>query len=232
MWIELPWPENLANTYAWYTETLDSCFNFIRSYQQCILWSPPLEIEPATTVFPYVMYKYSPDFLVKTNYFTMIFLSLKYLPVLARSSGTLFKIESLFSYFMQWLSDNGQNDLHVISYLTLFLGLVPKLRIWIQSESLQSALLWQLLFGSFTWETRLISIIAAAAALMKILESLPTLAKPPLTLLAYKINFLMKLICSPPLHTHTHFHTLYLSFFHFQNAECIKRNQGVFLTIQ
>ena len=28
---------------------LDSCFDHIRSHQQCILWSPPLEIEPATT---------------------------------------------------------------------------------------------------------------------------------------------------------------------------------------
>ena len=28
---------------------LVSCFDLIRSHQQCILWSPPLEIEPATT---------------------------------------------------------------------------------------------------------------------------------------------------------------------------------------
>ena len=32
-----------------YTGTLDSCFDPIRSHQQCIPWSPPLEIEPATT---------------------------------------------------------------------------------------------------------------------------------------------------------------------------------------
>ena len=50
-WIELPWPENPANTYARHTETLDSCFDLIRSHQQCILWSPPLEIKPATTDF-------------------------------------------------------------------------------------------------------------------------------------------------------------------------------------
>ena len=35
-----------ANTYAGHTETLDSCFEFIRSHQQYIPWSPPLEIEP------------------------------------------------------------------------------------------------------------------------------------------------------------------------------------------
>ena len=49
MYIELPWPEHPANTYAWQTETLDTCFHCIRSHQQYILWSPPLEIEPATT---------------------------------------------------------------------------------------------------------------------------------------------------------------------------------------
>ena len=32
--IELQWPENLANTYARYKETLESCFNLIRSHQQ------------------------------------------------------------------------------------------------------------------------------------------------------------------------------------------------------
>ena len=35
LWIELPWSENPANTYAQYTETLDSCFDLIRSHQQC-----------------------------------------------------------------------------------------------------------------------------------------------------------------------------------------------------
>ena len=49
MWFKLPWPENPANTYSRHTETLDSCFNLIRSHQQCIPWSPPLEIEAATT---------------------------------------------------------------------------------------------------------------------------------------------------------------------------------------
>ena len=34
LWIELPWPENLANTYTRHTETLDSCFNLIRFHQQ------------------------------------------------------------------------------------------------------------------------------------------------------------------------------------------------------
>ena len=33
MWIELPRPENLANTCAWYTGVLDSCFDLIRSHQ-------------------------------------------------------------------------------------------------------------------------------------------------------------------------------------------------------
>ena len=47
--IELPWPENPANTYARHTETLDSSFDLIRSHQQCIPWPPPLVIEPATT---------------------------------------------------------------------------------------------------------------------------------------------------------------------------------------
>ncbi len=47
--IELPWPENPVNTYAWHTETLDSCFNLIWSYQQRIPRSPPLEIKPVTT---------------------------------------------------------------------------------------------------------------------------------------------------------------------------------------
>ena len=32
-----------------HTETLDSCFDLIRFHQQCILWSPPREIEPVTT---------------------------------------------------------------------------------------------------------------------------------------------------------------------------------------
>ena len=36
LWIELPWPENPANTYTWHTETLDNCFGLIRSHQQCI----------------------------------------------------------------------------------------------------------------------------------------------------------------------------------------------------
>ena len=49
LWIELPWPENPANTYARHTETLDSCFDLIRSHQECIPWSPPLEVKPATT---------------------------------------------------------------------------------------------------------------------------------------------------------------------------------------
>ena len=44
MWIELPWPENLANTYMRHRETLDSCFNLIRSHQQCYT-----VIAPATT---------------------------------------------------------------------------------------------------------------------------------------------------------------------------------------
>ena len=49
LWIELPWPENPVNIYIRHTETLDSCFNFIRTHQQCIPWSPLLEIESVTT---------------------------------------------------------------------------------------------------------------------------------------------------------------------------------------
>ena len=49
LWIELPWPENPASTCAWHTETLDSCFDVIRSHQQWIPWHPSLEIEQATT---------------------------------------------------------------------------------------------------------------------------------------------------------------------------------------
>ena len=30
---------------------VDSCFDLIRSHQQCTPWSPPLEIEPTTTVY-------------------------------------------------------------------------------------------------------------------------------------------------------------------------------------
>ena len=47
--IDLPWPENPANTCDWHTEILDSCFDLIRSHQWCLPWSSPLEIEPATT---------------------------------------------------------------------------------------------------------------------------------------------------------------------------------------
>ena len=46
----LPWPENLANTCMRHTETLDSCFNLIRSHQPCVPWSP-LEIKPVTTEY-------------------------------------------------------------------------------------------------------------------------------------------------------------------------------------
>ena len=49
MWIELPGPENPVNTHARHTEILDSCFDLIRSHQQCIPWFPSMEIEPATT---------------------------------------------------------------------------------------------------------------------------------------------------------------------------------------
>ena len=48
LWIELLWSENPATTNARHMETLDSCFDFFWSHQQCILWSPPLEIEPPT----------------------------------------------------------------------------------------------------------------------------------------------------------------------------------------
>ena len=40
IWIELPRQENPANTCAWHTETLDICFELIRSHQQRIPWSP------------------------------------------------------------------------------------------------------------------------------------------------------------------------------------------------
>ena len=49
LWIELPWPENPANTYVRHSETLDSRFDLIKSHLQCIPWFLPLEIEPATT---------------------------------------------------------------------------------------------------------------------------------------------------------------------------------------
>ena len=49
LWIEIPRPKNQANTYVRHTEKLASCFDLIRSHQQCIPWSPPLEIESATT---------------------------------------------------------------------------------------------------------------------------------------------------------------------------------------
>ena len=45
LWIELPWPENPANTYTRHTETLDRYFDLTRSHQQCIPWSPPLVIQ-------------------------------------------------------------------------------------------------------------------------------------------------------------------------------------------
>ena len=49
LWFELPWPENPGNTYARHMETLDNCFDLIRFHQQCIQWSPLLEIKPVTT---------------------------------------------------------------------------------------------------------------------------------------------------------------------------------------
>ena len=49
LWIELPQQENPANTSTQHTETLDRCFDLIRSHQQCIPWSSPLEIKPVTT---------------------------------------------------------------------------------------------------------------------------------------------------------------------------------------
>ena len=47
--IELPWPEKPANTCVRHTETLDSCFDLIRSSQQCVPWSPPLDTKRETT---------------------------------------------------------------------------------------------------------------------------------------------------------------------------------------
>ena len=32
-----------------HTEPLNNCFNLIKFHQQCIVWSPPLKVEPATT---------------------------------------------------------------------------------------------------------------------------------------------------------------------------------------
>ena len=48
LWIELPRPENPANTCTWHTETLDSCFDLIRFHHKSIPWSASREIEPAT----------------------------------------------------------------------------------------------------------------------------------------------------------------------------------------
>ena len=39
----------ISGEHLWHTETLDSCFNLIRSHQQDTPCSLPLEIEPATT---------------------------------------------------------------------------------------------------------------------------------------------------------------------------------------
>ena len=49
MEIELPWPENPANTCIRHTEPLDRCFDLTRSHRQYIPWPLPQEIEPATT---------------------------------------------------------------------------------------------------------------------------------------------------------------------------------------
>ena len=40
LWIELPWPENPANTCTWHMEPLDSGFDLIRFHQQCIPYMP------------------------------------------------------------------------------------------------------------------------------------------------------------------------------------------------
>ena len=48
MWIKLPRPENPVNTCTRHKETLDSCFNLIRSHQKHLPISPSLEIKPAT----------------------------------------------------------------------------------------------------------------------------------------------------------------------------------------
>ena len=48
-WIDQSWPENLGTTCVQHRGTLDSCFDVIRSHQQCIPCSPPLEIKTATT---------------------------------------------------------------------------------------------------------------------------------------------------------------------------------------
>ena len=50
--MELARPENLVNVCARHTKTLDGCFDLIKSQQQRIPWSSPLEIEPATTKCP------------------------------------------------------------------------------------------------------------------------------------------------------------------------------------
>ena len=42
---------NLITISGEHIETLDSCFDLIRSHQQCISWSPPLEIEPTTAEY-------------------------------------------------------------------------------------------------------------------------------------------------------------------------------------
>ena len=40
--------QKIWQTLTWHRETLDCCFDLIRSHQQCIPWSPPLEIKPVT----------------------------------------------------------------------------------------------------------------------------------------------------------------------------------------
>ena len=87
LWIELPCPENPTNTYARHTETLDSCFDLIRSHQHCIPWSPPRKIEEATTDCRAETLQLSQQFLLHTSdaklkkkkKYTSIFFSLWYL---------------------------------------------------------------------------------------------------------------------------------------------------------
>ena len=45
----IPMTRKSGKPYTQHTETLDSFFTLIKSHQQCITWSPPLEIELVTT---------------------------------------------------------------------------------------------------------------------------------------------------------------------------------------
>ena len=123
MWIELPWPENLPNTYAWYTGTLDSCFDLIRSHQQCIPvisttgdWTSDhrLQCQNSTTEPPvHIAHKWCQINLKNKNMYKEILVGLKILKsvemidsnlMAAKWKGCVWGRGSYFiTYDLQWL---------------------------------------------------------------------------------------------------------------------------------